>query len=335
MLTIQCLEVVAEARTPIALDRYCGSALRGAFFRAIWGRFCTNRESPTCRECPLVMACPVASLVAPLRDEAISGRDVPRPYMIAPPDREPNCYLQGESFNFSLSLVGSSTKLMPYVIRALQEMEKSDIGHPLPELRGRRGQFCMREIRAYHPITEERQVLMKQGDTHPQKLQVYVTPADVAAYAARLPTDHIALHFLSPTRLIFDDRLVKHPSFRVIALRLAERLHALQQAYSDETAKSANGHAELPANDREHYQRWYKQVDTWASEIRLVTDETHWEDVGSYSSRQRKATPIGGFIGKASFEGDFTPLRELLAWGELLHVGKNVVKGSGKYRIEA
>src|SRR5947209_7481389 len=113
MFTIHCLEIVAEAKTPITLDRYCGSALRGAFFRAIWGRFCTNRESPTCKECPLVTACPVASLVAPLRDEAISGRDVPRPYIIAPPDREPNCYLPSETFKFYLSLVGSSTKLMP------------------------------------------------------------------------------------------------------------------------------------------------------------------------------------------------------------------------------
>src|SRR6266568_2773611 len=82
MLTVHYLEVSAEAITPLVLDAYCGSALRGAFFRAIWGRFCTNRESPTCDVCPLVAACPVASLVAPLRDEAPRGRDVPRPYIL-------------------------------------------------------------------------------------------------------------------------------------------------------------------------------------------------------------------------------------------------------------
>ena len=332
MFTIYCLEIVAEAKTPIALDRYCGSALRGAFFRAIWGRFCTNRESPTCRECPLVTACPVASLVAPLRDEAISGRDVPRPYIIAPPDREPNCYLPGETFNFHLSLVGSSTKFMPYVIRALQEMENSDIGHRLPELGGRRGQFSIREIRAYHPLTGERQILMGQGDTRPQKLQLYITAADVANQAAQIPSDQISLHFLSPTRLIFDDHLVKHPSFRVLASRLAERFQALQQAYGDEAETRQEGQTELAPDGREQFRCWFQEIDRQASAIQLVNDETHWEDIGSYSSRQRKTTPIGGFVGKATYKGDITHLRELLVWGELLHVGKNVVKGNGRFR---
>ena len=181
MLNIYCLEIVAEAVTPISLDKYCGSALRGAFFRAIWGRFCTNRESPTCRECPLVMACPVASLVAPLRDEGTSGHDIPRPYIISPPRKEHNRYEQGESFTFGLSLVGTSTNLFPYVIRSFQEMENATIGHPMTELRGRRGQFRILEIRAYHPLTGERQVLWQKGDARPQKPQLCVTSADFFA----------------------------------------------------------------------------------------------------------------------------------------------------------
>src|SRR2546425_12940673 len=123
MLIVNCLEVVAEAVTPIALDTYCGSALRGAFFRAIWGRFCTNRESPTCSVCPLVMACPVASLVAPLRDEATYGRDVPRPYVISPPCKEPNRYEQGETLTFMFRLVGGGSSLFPLVVRSSQRLE--------------------------------------------------------------------------------------------------------------------------------------------------------------------------------------------------------------------
>ncbi|HEU5375304.1 MAG TPA: hypothetical protein VFV38_07685, partial [Ktedonobacteraceae bacterium] len=63
MLTIYQLEVTIEATTLLALDTYCGSALRGAFFRALWGRFCSNREATTCYECPLNEACPVSTLV--------------------------------------------------------------------------------------------------------------------------------------------------------------------------------------------------------------------------------------------------------------------------------
>jgi CRISPR-associated endoribonuclease Cas6 len=330
MFTIHCLEIVAEAKTPISLDKYCGSALRGAFFRAIWGRFCTNRESPTCRECPLIMACPVASLVAPLRDEGNSGQDIPRPYVISPPNKEPNRYEQGESFTFSLSLVGTSTNLFPYVIRSFQEMEKATIGHPLPELRGRRGQFRILEIRAYHPLTGERQVLWQKDDVRPQKPQLCVTSIDITKHAQELPTDKVTIHFLSPTRLIFEERLVKSPSFRILALRLAERIRALQNAYSNATQdKGAENLDTLP-----NYRDWHKQIDTYASAVHLVNDETHWEDIKSYSGAQKKTTPIGGFVGKASYSGDLTHLRELLLWGEILHVGKNVVKGNGMYHIE-
>src|SRR4051812_29938542 len=108
MLTIHQLEVTLEATTPLALDAYCGSALRGAFFRALWGRFCANREAETCYECPLNAACPVSSLVAPLRDEAPRGRDIPRPYIITPLSTEKEQYEPGECCVFSFTLIGDA-----------------------------------------------------------------------------------------------------------------------------------------------------------------------------------------------------------------------------------
>ena len=55
----------------------------------------------------------------------------------------------------------------------------------------------------------------------------------------------------------------------------------------------------------------------------------------SYSSRSRQRTPIGGLVGQVTLAGDLAPLRELLVWGSLIHVGKNAVKGDGWYRIGA
>src|SRR5260221_384785 len=86
----------------------------------------------------------------------------------------------------------------PYVIRSLQEMERANFGHPLPELGGRRGRFSIREVYAYHPLTGERQLLWEKGSTRPQKPQIWVTPGDVSAYAEQLPSDHVTLEFLSP-----------------------------------------------------------------------------------------------------------------------------------------
>jgi len=323
MLTVHCLEVVAEAVTPIALDTYCGSALRGAFFRSFWGRFCTNRESPTCNVCPLMTACPVASLVAPLRDESPRGRDVPRPYIITPPYREQQHYQQGETFTFGLALIGNAAKLYPYVIRSFQEMERNNLGHPLPQLQGKRGRFLIREIRAYHPLTQARQILWERGDTHPNKFQLGVTSGDVVARAKQLPTDGLTIHFLSPTRLVAEERVLRRPDFCTLILRLAQRFEQIQQEYGQDTAENASFGRE-----------WYLQTKAQASDVRLIQDETKWVDVQSYSARQRQGMPIGGFVGRASFAGDITYLRELLVWGEVLHVGKNIVKGGGIYRIE-
>lgn len=326
MLTVYCLEVVAEAVTPLALDTYCGSALRGAFFRAIWSRFCTNRESPTCNVCPLITACPVASLVAPLRDESVRGRDVPRPYIITPPYKEQQHYEQGEVFTFGFALIGNASKLYPYVIRSFQEMEHNNLGHPLPELQGKRGRFLVREICAHHPLTGVRHTLWERGDTHPGKLQLGITPADVVARAEQLPADHLTIHFLSPTRLVAEERVLRHPDFSTLALRLAQRLEQIQQEYGrdpDEDGKNTSFGRE-----------WYLQTKVQASNIRLIQDETRWVDVQSYSTRQQQKMPIGGLVGRASFVGDMTHLRDLLVWGEVLHVGKNIVKGGGKYCIE-
>ena len=48
---------------------------------------------------------------------------------------------------------------------------------------------------------------------------------------------------------------------------------------------------------------------------------------------RRQRTPIGGLVGQVTLAGDLAPLRELLVWGSLIHVGKNAVKGDGWYMI--
>jgi len=35
------------------------------------------------------------------------------------------------------------------------------------------------------------------------------------------------------------------------------------------------------------------------------------------------------------FAGDLTPFREILLWGELIHVGKSCVKGNGWYKVDS
>src|SRR2546428_6556019 len=100
------LHVCGTVTEQLKLNEHTGAALRGAFFEALWGRFCVNKQAQTCADCPLVNACPVSSLVAPLRDEAPRGRDVPRPYAIRPPVDQARTLKPGDQFSFGLTLFG-------------------------------------------------------------------------------------------------------------------------------------------------------------------------------------------------------------------------------------
>lgn len=326
MLTIYQLEVTVEATTPLALDVYCGSALRGAFFHALWGRFCANREATSCYECPLNAACPVSTLVAPLRNESRRGRDLPRPYIITPRYTGKDRYAPGESYTFGFTLIGDALKLYPYVIRAFLEMEHCPLGHPLKELRGKRGSFRLCRIDAVHPFAPNRVCLWQQGKTSPEKPQLGITINDVAARAKQLPQDSVCVHFLSPTRLVAGAQVLRQPDFMALALRLAERLEQVQQAYG----RGGDG------QQREYGREWYLSVKKQAEGITIERDETRWVDVRGYSTRQQQQISLSGFLGRTFFIGPVGDLlHELLTWGELLRVGKHIVKGAGLYRIGA
>lgn len=322
MLTLHQLEVTVEAVTPLALDAYCGSALRGAFFRALWGRFCANREAVTCSACALNTACPVSTLVAPLRDEAPRGRDIPRPYIITPLYDEKERYAPGERCTFRLTLIGSAAKLYPYVSRALLEMERNTLGHPLKELQGKRGRFLLRTIDAVHPFTQQRISLWQQGETRPETLQLGISAHDVAMRVEQLPHDALTIQFVSPTRLVSGAQVLRRPDLATLVQRLAERLEHVQQEYGDGYQQQQYG------------REWYLSLKEQAARITLEQDDTHWVNVYSYSTRQHQQLSIGGIVGKASYRGPLANLRELLVWGEILRVGKNIVKGAGFYRIE-
>ena len=194
------------------------------------------------------------------------------------------------------------------------------MGRKLTENRGQRGKFQIKHIESYNPIKNERQIVYQEGKPKVDIPAVTVTSADVLARAQSLPNDKITLNFLTPTRILSREKLVHHAAFLPLVQRLLERLTALEQAYGIEEAQEST-----PTR---------RELVDLAGQIECCDDSTHWEDVLSHSQRQNRTTPIGGIVGQATFKGNLAPFRELLVWGELIHVGKNAVKGKGGYRIE-
>jgi hypothetical protein len=322
-LTTQHLEFSATAVTPLELDDQAGSSIRGAVVGGLLERFCANKAAPTCAGCPLVRVCPVAALVAPMREDGeAGGGQRPRPSVVRPPAGGTRRYAPGEALAFGIGLIGPAALLFPYVFMAAQEIERSGLGRRLAANGGRRGTLQIEAIAAVNPLTSARQPLYTRGAPQVRAPGLPVAPADVAAYAAALPAGRLALHFQTPLRLIEKQagqtRLVHRFDPRPFFARLAWRLDELARAYGG--GQAISNYADLPA---------------LVERVRVAEDRTRWIDVVSYSSRSHQRTPIGGLVGALVLEGDLAPLRELLVWGSLIHVGKNAVKGDGWYTIGA
>jgi hypothetical protein len=319
MLTTHHLRFTATALTPVVLGEQSGSAVRGAIAGALWERFCVNKPAPTCADCPLIQVCPVAALLAPMRaDDQPGGEQGPRPYVTRPPTAGARTYAPGESVSFGLGLFGPAADLYPYLVLAAQELERNGLGMRQPQLGGRRGTLRLGAITAIDPLEGREQPLYAAGNPHVHQPGLPITSAAVQAYAARLSVERLTLRLHTPLRLIEQDRLLKRIALRPLLQRLMRRLDDLAITYGDGPLQF-DFHGLLAVADT----------------VQVVHDTTRWVDVVSVSHRQQRRTPIGGLMGEVTFVGELAPLRELLVWGSLIHIGKNCVKGDGWYSIIA
>jgi len=321
-LTAHQLHFEGVVTSPVAMHPHKGSALRGMLFRALRGDegapggFCVNRRESECHRCPYYALCPISALLATVDPTSPRGINVPRPYTIEPPLGLETLLPPGAPFAFGLTLFASALNLFPYVIVGVRDMERGGVGLAIQgsDGRWRKGRFRLQRIVARNPLTRTEQVILQEGDDLVQVPDVPITHAQLAAAPAG--GDEVTLEFLTPLRLVDGTRLVHTPDFRVIMHRLFERLEALAGHYAGEPLRF-----DRPA------------LLSLADQVALVQDETQWLDLASYSGRRDVRTPIGGFVGRATFRGPLAPFWPWLRWAEVVHVGKDTVKGNGWVRI--
>jgi len=320
--TAHRLMVRAIANEPVLLNEHKGSAIRGALYHGLRNRFCAIKaQEIACADCMLWQACPVCTLVSTLGAENRLGRDAARPYTIQPPLDGQTLYRAGDNLTFGLTLYADAIKLFPYVIMALKELEEAGLGRRADLNGWRRGTLRVEAIWAENPLSGERQPVLHEGESVVRVADIPVTHAQVLARAEALPqSGALRLSLLTPTRLTHRGRLVKpgEVTLAVLLGRVLDRLESLVQHFG----------AEPLALD-------YAALIGQAARACTVGDATRWVELESYSTRQRRATPIGGLMGEVALAcDDWRPFWPWLLWGQFTHVGKNAVKGDGWYRIE-
>jgi hypothetical protein len=324
------LRFECEAVEPMEMYEWQGSGLRGALYRSLWGNFCMNRDAQECGSCPLVGTCPVAFLVATLDPNSERGVVVPRPYTIEPPPPGPRRLEPGQPFSFGLTMFARAMNLFPYVVLALERMGQAGLGRRMHENRNFRGRFRVQRVHAVNPLTGDARQVLRAGDSLVKVPDVPVTHGQVTVWTEAALANGLAgagarltVEFLTPTRI--RDRftgdgpngLLMRPLLRPLFQRLLERLTALSKHFSDTPMTLDFG-----------------DLVRRAEGVRLAADQTHWLDLESQSRRQRHRYPSRGFVGTATYQvDDWPPFLPWLLWGQLIHVGKDAVKGNGQYRI--
>jgi hypothetical protein len=335
--TAHQLHFTCEVQTPILLNEHQGSAIRGALFHALRNQFCYNKKAKDCGDCALWATCPICFLVATRNPQSGRGADVPRPYVIESPLDGKTRYQPGEILKFGLTMFAQALDFFPYVVLGSKALEQEGLGKRINEWanerggesangqrgasgkgrRGkRRGTFVIRELAALNRLTGERQPVLRQGDTMVEVPNLPVTNEQVQVLAAQLPKHRITLTFKTPTRIIEQGKLLHRPTFRPLIQRLHRRLRDLSREFT-----------------RTPWEFDFRQVMAQAEAVQVTEDQTRWVELDSYSWRRKASTPLGGLVGQVTFEGDLEPFLPWLVWGEVVHVGKDAVKGNGWYEI--
>jgi hypothetical protein len=305
---------VLEATTPLRLSAVAGAALRGGFGYVFKRAVCLWPPGD-CPRCLLKTTCayPYIFETAPPPGTAkLRGLDqVPRPFVVEPPDDGRTAYRPGEAFAFRLVLVGRAIDLLPYFVFAFRQLGETGLGPG-------RGRYRLAEVHEEGPRGERLLYAAADGTLRPPAERV--TAADLAGGVPE--GRRLAVEFRTPTRITSGAALRRDVSFTDLVRALLRRLSSLCYFHcAGELSLDFPGLVER------------------ACSIRTVESGLVWQEQERFSTRQEQRIEMGGVVGRVVYEAAdaaaLAPYRPLLAAGEWVHVGKGTVMGLGKYRAES
>ncbi len=314
-LTFTHLRFTLLAHTQVNLGGHlAGNNLHNALANVV--RFATcpethRREKPTPEH---AAACPACYLFSAELDPGT----VVRGYTVTPPIPTRDCIQPGDTFNMGITLLGEGLEFLPYFVLAMNEVGRVGVGPG-------RGKFSLHSIVALNPLTQEIESVLTPDDNLVRVPRLIVTWDDVTrkvaeiAAALRTHNNQLTVRFLTPLRLHEQDNLFRIPDFSVFFRRLLFR--------TDELGRQLAGQERRGREDLAH-------LNTLADQVRLVSSQTKWHELWSWSGRKQDQTPLGGLVGTATYWT--AEWQELLPWlllGQGVQAGKYASKGHGVFEL--
>ncbi|MCZ2126143.1 MAG: CRISPR system precrRNA processing endoribonuclease RAMP protein Cas6 [Anaerolineales bacterium] len=312
-LTFTHLQFQARARqnNAIRLGKYQGAErLRDALASVMLRSVCPETKRATIPSPEHAAICPACWLLAAQTDE----KAVRRVYSFVGPQPPADVLAPNQDFHFTITLFGDGFRFLPYFVLAASAMGDTGVGTG-------RGKFEIVSIHAVNPLTGERQTVLAEGEKIVKPQSLPVSWEEARAAADKFPADEdIRIRYLSPTRLIESDSLIKAPDFGIFFRRLLERIDELDKQHSNGERRS---------------QDEVIRLNQLASEARLVDQSTQWIELWGPSGRTGRSTPMSGFVGYAVYRSKhWKELLPFLLLGQGVQVGKLTAKGNGVFQVE-
>ncbi len=237
----------------------------------------------------------------------------PHPFIIEPPLETQRAYQNEEELSFGLVLIGRAVDYLPYFIYTFEELGRHGLGKG-------KGKYQLLRVIEEMPGN----CASKAG---PIKKVIYQGENKTLADSAypivwqdivddQSPKE-ICLNFLTPTRIKYENKLIKNIEFHIFFRNLLRRISLLSYFHCGEKLDN----------------KGFKTLIEEAKQIKTVFRKLFWNDWERYSTRQGSRMKMGGFIGEARFQGDLKPFWPYIRLGEFVHIGKGSSFGLGKYEV--
>jgi CRISPR-associated endoribonuclease Cas6 len=226
----------------------------------------------------------------------------PHPFIIEPPLDTRREFKEGEEVNFGLILIGRSIEFLPYFIFTFEELGRIGLG------RGK-GKYSLKEVR-----DDDGEVTYSGEEKSLRENFRIINPTDLEIFSS----SSLTLHFLTPTRIRYQERLTKDLQFHILIRALLRRIFLLNYFH-------CNG----------DWKPDFTTIIEASKEIMIEREDLAWYDWERYSSRQDTRMRLGGFVGKITYIGDnLNDFLPYISLGEYIHVGKGATFGLGRYEVE-